>query len=296
MSVKKFLLLLFPLFCLPVSAKIGETKELLSSRYGSPTEESGDLLTFSKNGILVKADLMDGKCARIRFAKDISSGVEGALSQSQISALFAANQDGLQWARGGDGNLRSSDGLRQAVVADGSLVIHTAAFITAAKAEEMASPGTPGEAPLRVTGPSPTRVAIMAKTASAGSGRDKKWATWWGSYDQEIFRDRVVGISLRASTAGQAIIETHWIGEEIEKKSGNKVVEVGREVVTIPNQGQASVEMGCLFVENDTKYAALGVRERKGIRYAGWVVRVVDGGGNVLAVQGSRPPLIELVR
>ncbi|RYD35107.1 MAG: hypothetical protein EOP87_07930 [Verrucomicrobiaceae bacterium] len=288
------LLSLFP--CLPVSAKIGETKDLLATRYGPAIEENGDLLTFSKSGILVKADLKDGKCARIRFAKDVASGIEGSLSQNQISALFAANQDGLQWTRAADGTLRSSDGQRQAVAADGSLVIQTAAFTNGEKAGEGAPSANPGEAPVRVTGPAPTRVGIMAKTASAGSGRDKKWTTWWGSYDKDIFRDRVVGVSLRASTPGQAIVETHWIGEEIEKKSGNKVVEVSREAVLIPGQGQVTVEMGCLFVENDTKYAALGVRERKGIRYAGWVVRVLDGGGNVLAVQGSRPPLIALVR
>jgi len=290
-----FLLLLS---CAVVSAKIGETKELLTARYGSPIEDGGDYLAFSKNGILVKVDLQDGKCGRIRFAKDISSGIEGPLNQAQISSLFAANQDGLQWTRTADGTLRSSDGQRQAVGADGALVIQTAAFAMAAPKTEPASPsGTPTEPPpVRVSGPAPTRVGIMAKTASAGSGRDKKWETWWGSYDKEIFRDRVVGISLRASTAGQAIVETHWIGEEIEKNSGNKVVDVGREAVMIPDQGQVAVEMGSLFVENDTKYAALGVRERKGIRYAGWVVRVVDGGGNVLAVQGSRPPLIALVK
>jgi hypothetical protein len=293
----KFLPLLL-LSCLPVSAKIGETKELLTSRYGSPIEDGGDALVFSKGGILVKVDLQDGKCARIRFAKDISSGVEGELNQSQISSLFAANQDGLKWARAADGTLRSSDGQRQAVAADGSLVIQTAAFAVAASKTETAAPAGPsGEPPpVRVSGAPPTRVAIMAKTASAGSGRDKKWETWWGSYDKDIFRDRVVGVSVRASTPGQAIVETHWIGEEIEKNSGNKVVEVSRQAVMVPGQGQVTVEMGCLFVENDTKYAALGVRERKGIRYAGWVVRVVDGGGNVLAVQGSRPPLIALVR
>ncbi len=293
----RFLPLLL-LSCVTVSAKIGETKELLTTRYGSPIEDGGDSLVFSKGGILVKVELQDGKCGRIRFAKDISSGVEGALNQSQISSLFAANQDGLQWTRAADGTLRSSDGQRQAVAADGSLVIQTAAFALAAGKTETAAPGGPsGEPPpVHVSGAPPTRVAIMAKTASAGSGRDKKWETWWGSYDKDIFRDRVVGVSIRASTAGQAIVETHWIGEEIEKNSGNKVVEVTREAVMVPGQGQVTVEMGCLFVENDTKYAALGVRERKGIRYAGWVVRVVDGGGNVLAVQGSRPPLIALVR
>lgn len=291
---------LFYLFLssLPMSAKIGETKEQLSSRYGPAIEEQGDSLRFSKNGILVKAVMLDGKCGRLQFMKDVGAGIEGALPPPQLSALVTANQDGLQWSRNADQSLRSSDGNRQMILGDGSLIIQTATYKQSENSVGSGdeNPSDPEKAPLKVSGPPPTRVAIMAKTASAGTGRDKKWETWWGSYDKDIFRDRVVGITLRASTGGQAIVETHWIGEEIEKNSGNKVVDIGRQVVMIPQGEPVRLEMGSLFVENDTKYAALGVRERKGVKYGGWVVRVVDGSGNVLAVQGSRPPLVELVK
>lgn len=293
----KFIPLLLLALSLPVSARIGESKERLAARYGAPTETKEDSLVYCKNGYVVKVSMIDDQCHWIRFAKDVAGGIEGPLPADQLSGLFTANQDGLQWTRAADGSFRSSDGKRQAIVTDGTLVIQTAAFkLAEKKTAQEGEAADPKKAPVRVSGPPPTRVGIMAKTASAGAGRDKKWETWWGSYDQEIFRDRVVTISLRASTGGSAIVETHWIGEEIEKNSGNKVVDVGREAVMIPGDEPVSLEMGSLFVENDTKYAALGVRERKGVRYAGWVVRVVDGAGNVLAVQGSRPPLIALVK
>lgn len=289
--------LLFLAFASPALARINDSEDQLVSRYGIQDRRNGDDLIFTRNGMSITATMLDGKCQWIRFTKYAASGeVPPSLTPDQLRALFDLNKDGLQWVRAEDGTLRSSDSQRQAIVANGTLVIQTVAFKNHAATSEDSGLAEKAKPPVTVSGPAPTRVEIMAKTETAGTARDKKWATWWGSYDKEIFRERVVSISLRASTPGMAIVETHWVGEIIEQNSGNKVLEVTREPVMIPQGQPTFIEMGNLFVENDTKYAALGIRERKGIKYAGWVVRVVDGAGNVLAVQATRPPMIDMIK
>lgn len=282
---------------LPASARINDTEDQLVGRYGPVVARNGEELVFSRNGMGVTATIVGGKCQWIRFAKDAAPGATPQpLAPDQLRSLFEVNKDGLEWKLADDGSFRSSDGKRQALVSNGTLVIQTVDFLKHAAANKGSEEAAKTSPPIAEGGPPPTRVDIMAKSTSAGAARDKKWSTWWGSYDKEIFRERVISISLRASTPGNAIVETHWIGEEIETNSGNKVLEVTREPVMIP-QGQPTViEMGNLFVENDTKFAALGIRERKGIKYAGWVVRVVDASGNVLAVQATRPPMIDMVK
>lgn len=290
-------LLIFVALTSSLFARIGETKEQLIARYGSPAEENGNDLLFTKNGMLIKATLLGEKCQWIRFSKDAGTATTPQpLAREQLLAIFNVNQDGAKWTLADDGTYRSGDGTRQAFVSGGTLVIQTADFKKAALTSEDKTVAEKTEAPVRMDAVAPTRVEVEARTATAVSSRDKKWETWWGSYDKEIFRDRLVSITLRASTAGTAIVETHWIGEDIEKDDGNKVINVERKTIEVPQHDPVSLEMGYLFVENDTKFAALGVRDRKGMRYGGWVVRVVDGAGNVLAVQGARPPLIALVK
>ena len=47
------------------------------------------------------------------------------------------------------------------------------------------------------------------------------------------------------------------------------------------------------FVENDAKYVALGIRDQSGTKYTGWIVRVLDSTGHILAEQASTPPLLK---
>lgn len=67
--MKPWIVLISLLAALPVSARIGETKEQLIARYGEPRPESnGDSLVFRKNGISIEAILWKGVCHLIVYS------------------------------------------------------------------------------------------------------------------------------------------------------------------------------------------------------------------------------------
>lgn len=142
----------------------------------------------------------------------------------------------------------------------------------------------------------PKHVKLRAATSSMGRNDEKRWTTSWGSYDKSIFRARVVSVQVSASTGGECIIELHWIGSEPGKASNQFVVKVEQMSVTLVADTPVNHEFGLLFVENDTKYAALGERYREGYKYSGWVARVLSKDGRTLAIQGARPPMIRFVQ
>jgi hypothetical protein len=143
--------------------------------------------------------------------------------------------------------------------------------------------------------PIPTRVKLVAATSSMGRDSGRSWQTSWGSYDESIFRARAVKVTVTAATGGDAVLELHWIGSQAGSPSDQGVVKVDRKSVTLTANQRFTHEFGALFVENDTKYAALGERYRDGFKYAGWVARLVAKNGATLAVQGARPPMIRMV-
>lgn len=161
----------------------------------------------------------------------------------------------------------------------------------ASKAAEPNATSNPSSNPNSI----PTNVKLVAATSSMGRNSDRSWQTSWGSYDEKIFRARAVKVTVTASTGGDAVIELHWIGSQAGRPSNQGVVKVDRTPVTLIANQPFAHEFGNLFVENDTKYAALGERDRDGVKYSGWVARLVTKSGATLAVQGARPPMIRMV-
>lgn len=133
---------------------------------------------------------------------------------------------------------------------------------------------------------------------SNASGRttDEMWETSWGSYDKDVYRSRKLTATVKADSAGEAVLEVHWIGSIAGYASKKGVVLVSKKPVTLAANTPQSHEFAALFVESDANYEALGVRDRNGIKYAGWVARLVTTTGDVLVTVGSRPPLIEMLK
>ena len=129
-----------------------------------------------------------------------------------------------------------------------------------------------------------------------GRNSGRSWQTSWGSYDESIFRARAVKVTVTASTGGDAVLELHWIGSEAGRAADQGVVKVESKPVTLTANQPFTHEFGMLFVENDTKYAALGERYQDGLKYVGWVARLVGKDGATLAIQGARPPMIRFVK
>lgn len=182
--------------------------------------------------------------------------------------------------------------LDEAIRANSSKPKKTATSTPTAEASTRPSTAPQGANPSSV----PTDVKLQAATSSMGRGSDTSWQTSWGSYDTSVFRARAVSVTVRAATGGDAVLELHWIGSEAGRKSNQGVVKVDRKPVTLIANQPITHEFGGLFVENDTKYAALGERYHDGLKYAGWVARVVGKDGAVLAIQAARPPMIRFVK
>jgi hypothetical protein len=141
----------------------------------------------------------------------------------------------------------------------------------------------------------PSGVKLTSVSNAIGKVTDKSWETSWGSYDKEIFRSRGVRITAVADKPGKAILELHWIGSTAGRPSDRGVVIFAKREITLVAREPQTHEFAALFVENDTKYAALGTRERDGLKYAGWVARVITLDGQVLQAIAARPPLIEMI-
>jgi hypothetical protein len=137
-------------------------------------------------------------------------------------------------------------------------------------------------------------IKLQAKTSSMGRSTDKKWTTSWGSYDKDIYRGRAVDVALMSSTSGTCTVECYWIVAKAGERT-NTVIKDQSKSVTLTANARKMVEFGKLFVENDTRYAALDIRDQEGYKYKGWVIRVTDSKGNTLASKGARPPMVKYV-
>jgi hypothetical protein len=136
---------------------------------------------------------------------------------------------------------------------------------------------------------------LTAVSNAIGKVTDKSWETSWGSYDKDVYRSRGVTITAEANKSGKAILEMHWIGSVAGSPSDRGVVIFSKKEITLAAREPQTHEFAALFVENDAKYVALGTRDRDGLKYAGWVARVITLEGQFLTAIAARPPLISMI-
>ncbi len=139
-------------------------------------------------------------------------------------------------------------------------------------------------------------VRIDARTVSSSRSAAEKWKTAWGSYDRDIYRARSIVAAIRSDVSAPVVVEALWIGREPHRGARQRVVHAEAVRINLKANLPSQLTFDALFVENDAKYAALGIRDRSGHKYIGWVVRVVDSKGRVLAARGARPPLVDFTK
>lgn len=120
MRLKPALLLTFCLLTWPavVVAHLGESREQLVARYGpaeelKPEDVGGlhGVLAFQKDGFYIHAEVYQGRCEYIMFAKDGSSPI----SQGEIQTLLKASGGKRAWEgaapdKSGVSKMRTTDG------------------------------------------------------------------------------------------------------------------------------------------------------------------------------------------
>ena len=158
----------------------------------------------------------------------------------------------------------------------------------------------------------PGGLKMTARTVSWGTKRSS-WSYIWGNVDsagaqlgsyREKNRDshRQLGVDLRPtlnSKGGDYVVEVFWFGFPLSKKSKRYVCAAGINTVSVPPSGISFgiasnynyKESSLLYLESDPSFRyweGVYVRTWSGYTYAGWAVRVSDGYGKVVAIQGAQ--------
>jgi len=138
-----------------------------------------------------------------------------------------------------------------------------------------------------------TRIRLRAQTVSSGRDTQKYWETSWGSYDKDITRTRMILTKVECTLGGgPAEIVVQWIGSVAGSASKQAVHKLEKIPIILKANGTLEQAFAAQFEESDTNYEALGVRQRSGVRYVGWVARVITADGTVLGIQASAQPLL----
>jgi hypothetical protein len=99
------------------------------------------------------------------------------------------------------------------------------------------------------------------------------------------------------------VLEVFWLGYPLDNKNKKVINTISAKRIMV-NPGEKSIftiTSNYRYIEDDLIYLQRDghsdywngyyMQTWEGHTYAGWVARVSDGDGNVLAIQGARPPL-----
>lgn len=140
--------------------------------------------------------------------------------------------------------------------------------------------------------PSATRVSLKAQGNLAGKDTKDFWKTSWGSYDKDVSRTRILNVTISCTQGGGAAeIVVQWIANKAADPNFQGLMKTERLPVTLQNGKNVQEYFAAVFEESDANYEALGERDQEGLKYVGWIVRVVDSNGTVLGMQTSRTTL-----
>ncbi len=84
-----------------VFARIGETQQACSQRYGPPIKSQNKYVVFQKNGFLIGVTFHEGKADSISYRKAeqnvLGKGVE--ISENEIQQILSLNGSGQEWKK-----------------------------------------------------------------------------------------------------------------------------------------------------------------------------------------------------
>ena len=161
------------------------------------------------------------------------------------------------------------------------------------------------------------RLKILAKTVSTRTKRSS-WNHAWGAVDQsgvtivanagkkKVTR-RVVGVDLTSpvgTSGGDYVVEMFWFGFPLAKKTKRYICSAVAKSVSVRAGTKTTIAIASdynytddalLYLKSDpyyTEWRGLYVRKWSGYTYAGWVVRISDGSGRIIAQQGAQPSFL----
>ena len=129
---------------------------------------------------------------------------------------------------------------------------------------------------------------------SGGRSETPVWVTDYGSYDKVGTTGRTLYLTAstlaRDQVAGK--LEVLWL---LKDEGSNKPVMMygGKKPVSCIQGTDAHFIASMELDDRDTKYAALGLQDKSGLRYKGWVARFTDAKGRVTGTAASLPELVK---
>lgn len=153
-----------------------------------------------------------------------------------------------------------------------------ALFIGAACAQD--APETPPEL---------TKGASITMTGQSFGGKsiETNWKLPWGSYDKDFTSERGILLSL-STTSPKAKEKPFWVKVEwawVARDGSDKIITKGGEEILSVRSGQIVkfFTPPGVFTENRVRLVALNLAWAEGVKYVGWMARVIDGDGNIIA-------------
>ena len=164
----------------------------------------------------------------------------------------------------------------------------------------------------------PGGIKISARTVSWKTKRSSYSAVWSrvNSSEAEILayaernKDsyRELGINLRcglSSRGGEYVVEVFWFGFPLADKRKRYICAWAADRVEVLPRQSPSInanshynykDAALVYLRSDSpfnEWEGLYIRSWSGYTYAGWAVRVSDGFGNVMAMQGAQPSFLK---
>ena len=160
-----------------------------------------------------------------------------------------------------------------------------------------------------------SRVSMKAKTLSSGANRSSRTEGWSitiqstgtnsdsstgvsrTTENKTKKTSREIGITFNNGGLNEDfLLEVYWLGFHKNEKNNRKIYATTARHINIPMKEVISVRVSALynFRERIKKQTgSLTTREAWGSTYAGWLVRLSDSSGNLVAKQASQTALVK---
>ncbi len=166
----------------------------------------------------------------------------------------------------------------------------------------------------------PSAIKLYARTI-AMNRKEFETTNWWvgGSPMEEeftyqhtkgVFRHRIIGADLTNKGKNpDLVLEVFWLGRPFKEKNRTVISQYAAAPVNVLPGATSKFQIASNFNTVDSTLIYLKkepygsdywngfyVHTWSGYEYIGWVARVSDGKGKVVAIQGARPPMVEFVQ
>jgi hypothetical protein len=138
-----------------------------------------------------------------------------------------------------------------------------------------------------------TRVRLDARFLTSAQNKKERWKSDYSrSSSHDYNQERQVIAKIECTSGGEAgRLVIFWLAHNRENSSETTLHKVGVEEIQLAEGQTIEKTLIGTFAGNIEKWD--GRRERTGISYRGWVIRVIGKDGQVLAEKSSSQPYLK---